>query len=93
MATTTAELRKLEREVEELRKRVAWLEQENGERKAGASAQTASRDLSENSARLSERERARRILRRAGITRELTAEEKQLAAAWHALPEREKRSG
>lgn len=40
---------------------------------------------------VSEYDRAREILRRAGLTREMTPEEKQLAAEWDARPEEEKR--
>ena len=39
---------------------------------------------------LSERERVLEKLRRAGVIRELTAEERARAAAWDALPEERK---
>jgi hypothetical protein len=81
MATTTAQLKKLQREVETLKKKVARLERKNGVRKPTARKITRG---------LSERERVERILRDAGLLVELTPEEKARAAEWRALPEARK---
>lgn len=43
-------------------------------------------------ARLSERERARLILRQAQVVREMTAQEQALADEWRALPEEEQQA-
>ncbi|MBI3538011.1 MAG: hypothetical protein HY070_10695 [Chloroflexi bacterium] len=77
MATTANELKRLQREVAALKKKVARLERkENGGERV---TRTPARGLSE-------RTRVREILRDAGMTRDLTPTEKQLAAEWRALP-------
>lgn len=82
MAVTTAELKKLQREVAQLRKRVTQLEKKKKQpRSAGRKPKRS----------LSERERAIQLLRDAGITRELTAREKELASKWDALSPDEKK--
>lgn len=81
MATTTAQLKKLQREVETLKKKVARLERKNGGRKPVARKITRG---------LSDRERVQQVLRNAGLLAELTPEEKARAAEWRALPEQEK---
>jgi len=82
MATKATELERMWREIESLKKKMAQLERpKNGKRRAPArTRQTV----------MSERERARAILREAGLLAELTPQEKELAAEWRALPEDEK---
>ncbi|MBI4673424.1 MAG: hypothetical protein HY741_17365 [Chloroflexi bacterium] len=76
------ELQKLQRQVNELQKRVAQLEKKKAQ----------PRSITHKPKReLSERERAIQLLRRAGITREMMPEEKQLAAEWRALSAEEKK--
>lgn len=92
MAVTSAELKKLQKQVSELQKllpqvtqlqkRVTELEQ---------AKQQIRRPIRKTLNGLSERERAIQILRRAGITREPTAKEKQLAARWRARSPQEKK--
>ncbi len=91
MATTITELKRLQREVETLKKKVARLEERgNGKRRiVRRKRQSPSPRLRQD--HISERERARDILRRGGITREMTLEENRLAAEWNVLPEEEKR--
>jgi hypothetical protein len=80
MATVEAELR-------ELKARVGRLEQVVRElRGDGSPASPAERED------LSERERALAILKAEGLVRELTPEERALAAEWQALPEEEKQA-
>lgn len=87
MAMPMTELKRLQQKVAALEKRLAKLEKKNGKSKA------AHRNGLPRVAktRSSERERAREILRRAGVTREPTQEEKRLGAEWNALPEARKR--
>ena len=76
-----SELQKLQRQVAQLQKRVAQLEKK----------QQPSRNLvPKPKNNLTERERAIKILREAGITRELTPREKAIAARWRALSQEEK---
>lgn len=86
MAMTMTELKRLEQKVAVLEKRVAKLEGKNGTTKTGKRA--LPKRVRAQSA--NERERAREILRRAGVTREPTAEEKRLAAEWNVLSEARK---
>jgi len=80
MATVEAELR-------ELKARVGRLEQVVRELRGDSSpAAPAERED------LSERERALAILEAEGLVRELTPEERALAAEWQALPEEEKQA-
>lgn len=86
MAVTTADLKRMQRDIETLKKKVAQLERrKNGE------AKPAGRKSSSARTGLSERERVREILRRGGVTREMTTEEKRVAEQWTALSETEKR--
>jgi len=89
MATTAAELKRIQTKIKKLETQVAQLRRvlrEQGLLPDGKGA------VSRKGAReMSERERVREILRRAGVTREMTPEEKQLAAEWDALSEEEKR--
>jgi hypothetical protein len=89
MATTETEIKQLRREIETLKKKVAQLQRRrNGKLRQKARKRKAS---VARPVVVSERERAREILRRAGITREMTPEEKKLAAEWRVLPAEEKR--
>ncbi|MDE3087839.1 MAG: hypothetical protein KGJ80_00445 [Chloroflexota bacterium] len=82
MATRATELEHIRREIESLKKQVARLERrKNGKRRATTRKRQAV---------ASERERAREILREAGLLAELTPQEKAMAAEWRALPEEEK---
>ncbi len=77
MATTTLELKRLQREVATLKKKVARLERRgNGEARA---EMPKARTMSEN-------ERADEILRRAGLLSEPTEKEKQLVQEWERVP-------
>ena len=60
-------------------------------RERGLLLENSARGSLRNKRGVSERERGIEILRRAGALAELTPEEKQLAAAWRALPETRKR--
>jgi hypothetical protein len=82
MTTTTVQLKKLQHEVETLKKRVARLERKNGEREETPLKSTKGR---------TEAEHVDEILRRAGLLAELTPGEKARAAEWRALPEERKR--
>lgn len=82
MVTTAAQLKKLQREMEALKKKVARLERKDDGPKP------ARRKITRG---LSERERVEEALRDAGLLAELTTEEKARAAHWRALPEEEKR--
>lgn len=82
MAVTITELRKLQRQLNQLQKRVTELEKTKGVRR---------RISSKPSANLSERERAIQLLKRAGIARDLTEKEKRLAARWDTLSASEKK--
>lgn len=80
MAISLNDFKRLEREVETLRKKVARLERrENGTRRTVVRKR-----------KLSGRERVRDALRRGGLLAELTPEEKAMAAEWRALPDEEK---
>lgn len=88
MATTAEQLKRLQRDVETLKKRVAALERgTNSKRRVAKPQQVAPRSRKRA---LSENERADEILRRAGLLAELTPEEKAMAAEWRALPEEER---
>jgi hypothetical protein len=89
MAVSATELKRLQRDVATLKKKVAQLER----RKNGKPQPTArvSRSVASRANAMSERERVREILRRAGVTRAMTADENQVAARWHALSTEEKR--
>lgn len=80
MATVEAELR-------ELKARVGRLEQVVRELR-GDSSPAAPAEMED----LSERERALAILKAEGLIRDLTPEERALAAEWQALPEEEKQA-
>lgn len=80
MATVEAELR-------ELKARVGQLEQVVQELRRDSSP-AATTEMEE----LSERERALTILKAAGLIRDLTPEERALAAEWQVLSEEEKRA-
>ncbi len=88
MAATIRELERLQQKVAVLEKRVTKLEKKNGKSKAAK----RNGQVRVAKAPLSERERAREILRRAGLLAEpmLTPEEKARVAEWRALPEIEK---
>jgi hypothetical protein len=91
MAITTAELKQMQRDIAALKKQVARLERRgNGKQRAAARAQETAM-LRVRRGEMSERERALAILRRAGVTREITSEEERIAARWDALPDKEKR--
>lgn len=91
MAATSTELKKLQQQVNELQilhlqvnqlqKRVTQLEKEKSQKR---------RSVRKPGSGLSERERAIELLRRTGVTRELTPKEKQLAARGRALSAKEK---
>ncbi len=89
MAMTTTDLKRMQRDIEKLKKQVARLERGgNGKRHAPrkpgpATPRARKRGISEN-------ELADEILRRAGMLAELTPEEKAMAAEWRALPAEEK---
>ncbi len=89
MAITTNEIKRMQRDIETLKKKVARLEKrKNGKRQIPA---RKSEPIATRVDKLSERERVRAILRQAGMLAELTPEEKARAARWRALPEEEKR--
>lgn len=81
MTVTVTEFKKLQREIKQLQRRMAKLEKENPPRRKIARKPKRA---------LTERERAIEILRRAGVTRDLTPKEKELAAKWRALSADEK---
>ncbi|MBI5301830.1 MAG: hypothetical protein HY868_06820 [Chloroflexi bacterium] len=88
MAVTTTDLKRIQREVETLKKKVAQLEQrKNGKRRAPAKKR-APAALRTHGA--SENDLADEILQRAGLLAELTPAEQALAAEWRALPEERK---
>ncbi len=89
MATTTEQLKRLQREVETLKRQVAELRRgkNGGQRAKKERKTTASPSLGRA---LSDNERADEILRRAGLLAELTPEEKARAAQWRAIPEEER---
>ncbi len=90
MAVTATDLKRMQRDIETLKKQVARLQQrDNGKQ----SVTKHTRETASPQARrgeMSERERARAILSRAGVTRTTTPEEKKLAAEWDALSAAEK---
>jgi hypothetical protein len=89
MAITATELKRLQREVETLKGKVARLERrQNGKRRAVARAHAA---ISPRRREVGDNARAVEILRQAGLLAELTPEEKAMAAEWRALPEARKR--
>lgn len=81
MAVTTTELKKLQRQLEQLQKRVERLESDKGVEPAPM--RQALRPLSSNREIIA-------YLKEAGVIRDLTEEEKKLAAEWQALPQTEK---
>ena len=90
MATTREELEQLRKEVRKLKTENAEIRRilrENGLRPKNGK-RTGPKDLRG----LSERDHVLEKLRRAGVIRELTAEEKQHAADWDALPEERKQA-
>lgn len=86
MAMPMTELERLQQKVAVLEKRLTKLEKKNGKSK-GVKRNGRARTTKSP---LNERERAREILRRAGMLAELTPEEKARAAEWRALPKIEK---
>ncbi len=89
MAVTATDLKKMQRDIEQLKKQVARLERrENTKSRVASKKRSASarprRTVNEN-------ELADEILRSAGLLAELTSEEKAMAAEWRALPEERKR--
>lgn len=89
MAITTADLKRMQRDIEKLKKQVARLERGgNGKRRATRKPRPAVPRARKR--RASENERVEEILRRAGMLAELAPEEKAMAAEWRALPEEEK---
>ncbi len=88
MAITTADLKRMQRDIETLKKQVARLERRgNGKQRAAAQRRKAALPLARAK---NENELADEILRRAGLLAELTPEEKAMAAEWRALPEARK---
>ena len=87
MAIAATEIKRIQRDIETLKKKVAQLQRRgNDKRYAPARRKTIiprSRAADENAS-------VDEILRRAGLLAELTPEEKAMAAEWRALPEEEK---
>jgi tellurite resistance protein len=89
MATTREQLQQLQKEVRRLK--IANAEMQRVLRESGLLAADKKRVARKDLRGMSERERAREILRRAGVTREMTVEEERIAVQWDALSENEKR--
>jgi hypothetical protein len=87
MATTLEQLKELQKQVRRLKVQNAETRRILRER----GILPADKRVAARKGKLSERERVREILRNAGVTRAMTAEEEKLAAEWRALPEEEKR--
>lgn len=81
MAVTATDLKKLQRQLEQLQKRVERLESDK--EVEPAPTRQALRPLSSNKEIIA-------YLKEVGVIRDLTEEEKKLAAEWHALPQKEK---
>jgi hypothetical protein len=88
MATTREEIAKLQKHVKQLKKENAVLWRVL--REHGIAPKDGKRAAAKEKRALSDNERAVEILRRAGMIRELTPEEKAMAARWDALPEKRK---
>ena len=88
MTITSTDLRRMQRDIEKLKKQVTRLEKRsNGKRRAPVKKR---KPASLRQRAVNENELADAILRRAGLLAELTPEEKAMAAEWRALPEDEK---
>ena len=83
MATTQEQLEQLQKEVRQLKS--AQTEMRRILRAHGLWPQNGGRVPARKG--MTERERVREMLRRGGVLRELTPEEKALASEWRALPE------
>lgn len=88
MAGTAERLKRMQHELQALKKRVAALERGTNDKRRVAKPQPAAPRVHKRA--LSENERAGEILRRAGLLAELTPKEKAMAAEWRALPEEER---
>jgi hypothetical protein len=84
MATTREQLAQLQEQVRHLQAESA--EVRRVLRQRGLLPENGTRGTPRSKRGVSERERGIEILRRAGMIRELTPEEKKLAAQWDALP-------
>src|SRR3990172_11254183 len=80
-------------QIEELRKEIRRLKNESIETRRILREHGLWPVKHKKSAHLSERERARLILRQANVVREMTPAEKALADEWRALPVEEQRGG
>ena len=90
MATTATDLKQIQRDIAQLKRQVARLERRgNGKRRVTEHTRETAIPQARRG-EMSERERARAILSRAGVTRTPTPEEKKLAAEWDALSAAEK---
>jgi hypothetical protein len=89
MATTREQLVQLQKQVRRLK--IESAEMRRVLRERGLLPGNGRRNARGGKRALSENERGIEILRRAGAIREMTPEEKKIAAEWDALPEEEKR--
>jgi hypothetical protein len=89
MATTSEQLKRMQREIEILKKKVVRLERrESGKRQVERPRKSTGSRERKGSA--SERERASGALQAAGLVSEPTEYERQLVAEWRQVPEPER---